>query len=405
MQKFVCHTPFYSSVEQRWFNRGDWCLIENNNVLREDAKQPSTGPSLEQFGTWHDFTFAEFAPMLDWNKLKPGDRVLVHRIGGIGDITHAMPIVTELAERGAVIEFCYKQDYKIIEPFLFPPGCQYSVRSRQSYGVIPVEADWTVNLESCVEANMKPVPVLDLYLERTKNPPEALLDPANRLQGGKYITQARANIAAYLEANPPGDHETYDVIIASYASAPVRSVQALDALPDAFLRKHSCALIGVPQPIHTAPLPVYNMLEPARYYDLLMNAKLVVTADNGTSHIAYWLGLPMISIYAMIDWRARLYPAKHVCIVNCTDLCPMAPCWWQNMICPLLMAANEQVRSCNALLYLASQKLAELMEIRLKPGDKTFLEVAGKDLAGVPDFVFQRKGLRNADGSPYTPHA
>ena len=405
MQKFICHTPFYSKNEGRMFERGDWTLIENNNVMNEDGKTPSTPVALREVGTFTDFSFTQFAPTLDWGKLKAGDRVLIHRIGGLGDITHAAPIVYELEERGAVIEFCYRPDFTLLEPFLFGTECEHSTRSRQDYGVVPVEADWTVNLESCVEANDKPIPVLDLYLQRTLNPPAALLDPANRMTGGKYITKCRANIEAFLEEANIEPGEQHDLVLSPYSTGPVRSAHTLANLPTPFLREHSAVMIGVAEPVHTSPIPIYDKLEPARLYQMLLNSRLVVTADNGVSHLAYWLGLPMIAIYSMMDWRARLYPSKHVCIVNASDLCPMAPCWWQNMICPLLMGANMQVPVCSALMYLASSKIAELIAMRIKPGDKTFLEVNGASLAGMPDFVVHRKGLRNADGSPYEAHS
>lgn len=405
MRKFMAYKAFWSGYDDRWFEPGDWCLIENNNALKEDDKPGLVGLLYEQVGSMEDFSLLEFGPMLDWDKLKSGDRVLVHRVGAVGDLVQAAPLCYELAERGVTIVFVCEDSFDIALPIMgaYSEGVQFERRRRRDYGITPVEVDWVVNLESTIEASHDATPILDLYLQRTKNPPDLLCDPKQRMPGGKYFQKAQQVIREYLFGYEGG--EFYDVLISPKAGAAIRSIPALQHLPGSFFAEHDCAIVGIREVAPVYPCPVLPRLEPKQLYYLMANAMLFVGCDSGLAHLAYWMGTPLVAFYNLVDWRARLYPADHTCIVDLTMLCPMAPCWWHNAYCPLLSSDNSQVDKCAATLYLDENAVAQLLEARFRAGSSGHLLVNGTELAGVPDYVRSKKGLRNAQGGPYIPHA
>jgi len=391
VNRFTASQPIYCAYFRRQLQPGNWALIEDNNIHTEDGKKPALSQLLAQFGRVEPFSLLEFAPMLDWEQVQAGDRVLIWRSGGGGDILESLPIVYELQERGARVVYCC-EDYEFATALLG----DVERRHRRDFGMVPIEVDWVVSLEGCVEASTEPTHVLDLYLRRTINPPADLLDVANSLPGGKYQVMAREIAADFIADREPA--ATYEVILAPYASARNRCIPLLENLPEAFLKQHTFAVVGSDPPPIVSDYPALGKMPVAELYQVLLNARLVVTTDNGLSHLAYWLGVPLIAFYSVVDWRARMHEAEGVCVVDLTDACLLAPCWWHHPgQCPVLANGGEQVASCYATCYLQADKLAQLISHRLEATD--FQMVAGRELAGVPDYAKANKGLRYPDGS------
>lgn len=399
MQKFVCSTAFWNGYDERRTLPGDLSFIEDNNCHSEDGKVPALREALLPYGVFYDFSFTEFAPTLDWDKLKPGDRVFVWRAGGIGDIVQTAPLCHELLDRGAVIIFGMGDNCDLALPIIGGKQAGFSIIRRKQLGVAPPECDWTVTLEGCPEQSLSARHISEVFVTRTRNAPDVLLNPLQRMPGGKYFETARLFVSEWLESEP-GEAEQYDLILAPNASAPIRSVTPLEALPEAFLKQYNAAMIGATAFYPATPIPVFNKLPDAELYRTLLSAKLIVCGDSGISHLAYWLGVPMVAFYSVINWRARMYQARHVCVVDCTDLCPMAPCAWHNVICPLLASGGVAVNACSAMLYLDTAKIADLLASRIGRRDG-FLCVPGLDLAGLPALIQSQKGIHLPDGTLY----
>lgn len=394
MFKLTATKRFISPFYGRWLDPGDWLLIEDNNVLSEDGKRPALGRAFHDFGKLEQFDMYSFAPQLDWNQLKPGDEVLIHRAGGIGDIAETLPIVYELRAQGAGVTLCSEDRFDSVLPLLGSPP----VRRRGDYGVEPVDADWMVTLEGIPEQCMGPTHTGDLYVERTLNPPDRLRDPAQKQPGGFYFEAAQSVMADWLEKNAV-DGPDGEVVIASKASAHNRSIPLLERLPDAFNAAHDIVSIGLAGAIAASQRPIYDRLPTPQLYHLLKSAKVVVATDNGISHLAYWMGCNTIAFYNLVDWRARMYPAEHVCIVDLTDGCPIAPCWWHDpMVCPALMEGGARVGVCLATCMIDSERLAALINDRIASPGK-FKLLMGRDIAGIPAGMRAAKGLHPAKGN------
>ena len=371
--------PLWIAFLHRYVNPGEKLLIENNNVLREDGKNPGGGAQLSQFGEIAPFSVYTLAPRLDYALLKEGDKVLVHRAGGIGDILWMLPFVFEMQDRGAEIYLSCAERFRSVQPLFGPTKSVDLVMHPVSE--LP-KFDWMFTTEGAVEMYKEPVQYLEGYSDRAANVPEEIKNIDNyRDKDSKYIKRAVDNWHNSPEYTSLVHTDEFDILFAPNASSPIRSAPALVGQIKRLESNHTVrVLAGTNQPISFAESAVYGALPGEQFVDMVERAKLICGVDSGVAHLAFWLGKPLIAVYGPIDSAGRLpKDIERVTVVNASDLCPLGkPCWWHNIFCPLGMSYGKQVPFCAALGALSPKAIVELVELKLRGRAKT--SYTGKEL-------------------------
>ena len=260
--------------------------------------------------------------------LREGDRLLVKRLGGAGDVIWGLPVIKEIKQRFNKITIGYWVSEKDMPLLVGNPYIDEAMHDPDYKKVMTY--DWVLDYYETIE-RYNPAEYEEAYDIHFKWALNEL--PKGDLMGNLFIT----DFENYQVKRIFG--ENY-IVVALNSSSPKRTYFQMGAIIDRILAETDYKiLVSGDYPIE---LPsnkrIVNLIRKTTLREFLAivnNSKLVVCTDSGNTHFAGQLRKPCVALYstAHADTRTKYYPlmkflqSKEYCspCVKLGEYCPKEP--------------------------------------------------------------------------------
>ena len=311
--------------------------------------------------------------------------VLVHRLGGYGDILYSLYFLKKLKEEGKTIW------YSTFEPRskLVRSSKWVDKVINYPYSSKVWEDKVIYNLEGYPESSREHTFTLYKRIFGYKpEKPDAGLN-WNRISGIEY----------YAKRNPY-------ILIAPSASAAHRSISphALIMISQALKGKLVAIFERPPSPQEQQ---LFNMIlvNPSieETINWLINSEFVIATDSFLSHLALLFHHPVLTFYGSFDPASRLYQVPSPLWIIKQDICKLAPCFFHGPFCPITQnfCINNSFPVKTIHDYTPERPSQEALEVDLTPINKMLTR--GKEHCPVCGELSEFRGGLNSTPIYYCP--
>jgi ADP-heptose:LPS heptosyltransferase len=258
----------------------------------------------------------------DWN----GKRILIIRVGGLGDLTLLTPVLREIKRRWPRVVLnvcCHKEFGQSLHhlPYINDlPSFPMTLEDAKGY-------DAWVFYENAIERNedAKTIHSVDVYAKII-----GLSEHPEFDKKSDYRVTMRENI--WAEESFPRINGTRRICVQTNASARCRTYPLPllgQVLAQLLKNKWQIFLMGKPGELQMQPQPGITMLSDGYTFRqrcaVIAGADVVLAPDSSLTHIAGALGIPCVALYGPFPWSVRTKYTPTTFGINGAGDC--APCF------------------------------------------------------------------------------
>jgi ADP-heptose:LPS heptosyltransferase len=253
--------------------------------------------------------------------MKDGDKLLIKRLGGLGDVIWTLPVAKRMKELYPKCTINYLVAEKDVDLFKGNPYVD-GVFTQPMLVSEMLEHDWILDYYESIEryAPASYKEAYDIHFEWAFNKE---LDGSAK--GNIFLTDKEKAYADFLP-------EKY-ILFCLHASSPKRTYFYMSALIDkAIADGYNVVVSGqYPFKINEQSINLMNKLELRELFSVVNKAALVVCADSGNAHIASQLDRKTICLYSTVDSKTRAKYYDNVIPIESKEWC--RPCTFLGEYC------------------------------------------------------------------------
>jgi len=254
--------------------------------------------------------------------MKDGDKLLIKRLGGLGDVIWTLPIAKRMRELYPNSVINYLVADKDIDLFKNNPYID-GVFAQPMIIEDIMKHDWILDYFESVE-NYKPASYKEAYDIHWNWAFNTELEGS--VKGNLFLTDKEKSFADFLP-------EKY-IVFCLHASSPKRTYFYMNSLIDKAVKDGYNVVITGQHNFNVNPL-TYNLtdkLNLRELFSVIAKASLVVCADSGNTHIASQFDRKTICLFSTVDSKTRIKYYDNVVAVESDEWC--RPCCFLGENCP-----------------------------------------------------------------------
>lgn len=236
--------------------------------------------------------------------LKDGDRLLIKRLGGAGDVIWALPVIRELKMRYKDLYIAYWVSDKDLPLLEGNPYIDEKIKNSPTLDKVKT-FDWIIDFYETIE-RYNPAEyeeAYDIHFKWVLNE-----RPAGDLMGNLFVSEFENYQVNRIFGK---DY----IVVALNSSAPKRTYFQMAAVIDRLLAETDYKIIvsgdyQMELPVNPRIKNLIGKTKLREFLAIVNNAKLIICTDSGNTHFAGQLRKPCVALYSTVgtDTRAKYYP-------------------------------------------------------------------------------------------------